>query len=159
SLQGKRVHVVDAETSEPRTTLEGALQTQIEQVAAFADAGSARLAWKLAEVWPNAFPMVLLPKTEDGLGVILLDSNAQTHFSFTNALGLVTWEQTSIIEKTAARFPKANWIVALHHHVVEYPKPAKALSERIGTALVNGTWFVRRMQRLAGRVVIMHGHR
>jgi hypothetical protein len=39
---------------------------------------------------------------------------------------------------------------ALHHHVVEYPKAANALSERIGTALVNGTWFVRRMQRLAG---------
>jgi hypothetical protein len=71
----------------------------------------------------------------------------------------VTWEQTSIIEKMAARFPKANWIVALHHHVVEYPKPAKALSERIGTALVNGTWFVRRLQRLADRVIVMHGHR
>ena len=103
--------------------------------------------------------MVVLPKSEDSLGIILLNSNAQTHFSFTNALGLVTSEQTRAIEKIAARFPKANWIVALHHHVVEYPKAAKALSERIGTALVNGTWFVRRMQRLAGRVVVMHGHR
>jgi len=158
-LQGQRVHIVDPQTGAPKATLEQALKANIQQVAAFADAGSARLAWKLAEVWPNAFPMVLLPKTEDGLGVILLDSNAQTHFSFTNALGLVTWEQTSIIEKTAARFPKANWIVALHHHVVEYPKPAKALSERIGTALVNGTWCVRRLQRLADRVIVMHGHR
>lgn len=159
SLQGKRARVVDHETGEPNATLEEALRTNIEQVAAFADAGSARLAWKLAEVWPNAFPMMLLPKTEDGLGVILLDSNAQTHFSFTNALGLVSWEQTAIIEKMTARFPKANWIVALHHHVIEYPKRAKALSERIGTALVNGTWFVRRMQRLADRVIVMHGHR
>ena len=136
-----------------------ALQPHAERVAAFADRGSARLTWELADLWPQAFPMVLLPKTEDGLGIILLDSNAQTHFSFTNALGLVTWEQTRAIEKIAERFPKANWIVALHHHVVEYPKAAKALSERIGTALVNGTWFVRRMQRLAGRVVVMHGHR
>jgi hypothetical protein len=55
--------------------------------------------------------------------------------------------------------PRACWIVALHHHVVEYPHPAKALSERIGTALINGSWFIRRLQHLANRAVIMHGHR
>ncbi len=159
AIQGKRVHVVNHATGEPRMTSDDALQPYAERVAAFADRGSARLTRELADLWPQAFPMVLLPKAEDGLGIILLDSNAQTHFSFTNALGLVTWEQTNAIEKITARFPKANWIVALHHHVVEYPKAAKALSERIGTALVNGTWFVRRMQRLAGRVVVMHGHR
>jgi hypothetical protein len=49
--------------------------------------------------------------------------------------------------------------VALHHHVIEYPKPANALSERIGTALINGSWFIRRLQHLADHVVIMHGHR
>jgi hypothetical protein len=49
--------------------------------------------------------------------------------------------------------------VALHHHVLEYPEPAKTLSERIGTALINGSWFVRRLQHLADRAVIMHGHR
>ena len=37
--------------------------------------------------------------------------------------------------------------------------PAKALSERIGTALINGSWFVRRLQRLADHAVVMHGHR
>jgi Calcineurin-like phosphoesterase len=159
ALQGKRVHIVDGATGEPRMTSEEFLSLSAERVAAFADRGSVRLTLELADLWPQAFPMVLLPKADDGLGIILLDSNAQTHFSFTNALGLVTWEQTRGIEKIAARFPKANWIVALHHHVVEYPKAAKALSERIGTALVNGTWFVRRMQRLAGRVIVMHGHR
>ena len=35
----------------------------------------------------------------------------------------------------------------------------KPLSERIGTALINGNWFVRRLQPLAGRAVLMHGHR
>ncbi len=44
-------------------------------------------------------------------------------------------------------------------HVVKYLKPAKALSERIGTALINGSWFVRRLQRPADHVVIMLGHR
>ena len=33
------------------------------------------------------FPMVKPPNTEDGLGIIILNSNAETHFSFTNALG------------------------------------------------------------------------
>src|SRR6202012_4297655 len=42
---------------------------------------------------------------------------------------------------------------------IEYPKVAKVLSERIGTALVNGNWFVRRLQALGGRAVLMHGHR
>ena len=39
--------------------------------------------------------------------------------------------------------PAGSW--RWHHHVIEYPQPAKALSERIGTALVNGTWFVPRV--------------
>jgi hypothetical protein len=56
-------------------------------------------------------------------------------------------------------FPKARWIVALHHHVVEYPMPTKKFSERIGTALINGSWFIRRLQAFADRVVVMHGHR
>ena len=30
---------------------------------------------------------------------------------------------------------------------------------RIGTALINGSWMIRQLQRLAGRAVIMHGHR
>jgi len=45
----------------------------------------------------------------------------------------------------ARHYPQARWVIALHHHLVEYPKPAKAFSERIGTALINGSWFVRVM--------------
>jgi len=103
--------------------------------------------------------MVCPPDTEDGLGVIVLNSNAETHFSFTNALGMVSYAQAKAIDIAAEQYPRACWIVALHHHVVEYPKPAKALSERIGTALINGSWFVRRLQRLANHAVVMHGHR
>jgi hypothetical protein len=32
-------------------------------------------------------------------------------------------------------------------------------SERIGTALISGSWFVRQLQPLGHRVVAMHGHR
>ena len=50
-------------------------------------------------------------------------------------------------------------MIALHHHVVEYPWKAKTLSERIGTALINGNWFIRKLKPLAQRIVLMHGHR
>jgi hypothetical protein len=103
--------------------------------------------------------MVLPPDIEDGLGIIVLNSNAETHFSFTNALGLVSVEQAHAFDIAIEQYPRACWIVALHHHVVEYPEPAKTLSERIGTALINGSWFVRRLQHLADRAVILHGHR
>ena len=103
--------------------------------------------------------MVLPPETGDGLGVVLLNSTAETHFSFTNALGLVSVAQARALAAAARQFPAARWIVALHHHLVEYPKPAAAFSERIGTALINGTWFVRQLQTLGERIVTMHGHR
>jgi hypothetical protein len=89
----------------------------------------------------------------------VLNSNADTHFSFTNALGMVSAEQVVGIEIARKQYPKACWIIALHHHVVEYPRPAKALSERIGTALINGNWFMRMLKPLAGRAILMHGHR
>jgi hypothetical protein len=56
-------------------------------------------------------------------------------------------------------YPKARWIVALHHHLIEYPMPVAKFSERIGTALVNGSWFQRILKPYANRVVVMHGHR
>ena len=34
-----------------------------------------------------------------------------------------------------------------------------AFSQRIGTALVNGSWFVRKLRSVAARAVVMHGHR
>jgi hypothetical protein len=88
-----------------------------------------------------------------------LNSNAETHFSFTNALGLISAEQARAIRIATEQYPRACWIVALHHHLVEYPQPAKELSERIGTALINGSWFIRRLTHLAGHAVVMHGHR
>jgi hypothetical protein len=117
------------------------------------------LSFGLEKLWAGVFPMVLPPETEDGLGVLLLNSNAETHFSFTNALGLVSAEQMLASAAVMKQFPRAFWIVALHHHLVEYPAPAKTFAERIGTALINGTWFVRQLQSYADRVVVMHGHR
>jgi Calcineurin-like phosphoesterase len=159
SLQGSRLHLIDDAEGKPGQTLAQALEPHRQTISEFVDRGSLTMMWALADVWVKAFPMILPPRTNDGLGVVVLNSNAETHFSFTNALGLVSREQARALKRVTAHFPKAFWIVALHHHMVEYPNAAKALSERIGTALVNGTWFVRRLQTLAGRAIVMHGHR
>jgi hypothetical protein len=159
ALQGGRVRVVDQATRRLGATLDEALAPHAAAIRTFADEGLMRLGWELAPVWESIFPMVLAPAEEDGLGVILLNSNAETHFSFTNALGVMPTADARSLEWAAAQFPRACWVVGLHHHVVEYPQPAKALSERIGTALINGSWFARRLRPLAARIVVMHGHR
>jgi hypothetical protein len=128
-------------------------------IAAFADRGGWRRAAKLSGVFDDRFPMILPPQTEDGLAVAILNSNAETHFSFTNALGLIAVDQARRLADVIDAYPRARWIIALHHHLMEYPMPVAALSERIGTALVNGSWFVRKLLPFAARTVVMHGHR
>ncbi len=159
AIQGASVHIIDRETRRLGQTLEKALEPHTAKIAAFADMGSIGLSISLAQLWAVMFPMIKPPDTEDGLGIIILNSNAETHFSFTNALGMVSSEQAKAVEAITDQYPHAYWIVALHHHLVEYPKPAKKLSERIGTALINGSWFMRHLGRLNDHAVVMHGHR
>jgi hypothetical protein len=158
AVQGHRVRVVDA-VGKPTVTLNEALAPHRDAIVALAQHGGLRRAAALRGLFDDQFPMILPPEAEDGLGIAILNSNAETHFSFTNALGLVSVEQTHRFEAAIRHYPAARWIVALHHHVVEYPMPVKAFSERIGTALINGSWFERRLEALAGRTVVMHGHR
>jgi predicted MPP superfamily phosphohydrolase len=159
AFQSGRVRVVDYGRGRLAGSLSEVLKQHRTEMTKFADVGRPWLSKTLNELWAAVFPMVLPPDQDDGLGIMLLNSNADTHFSFTNALGMIPAEQVRGIEIVAAQYPKARWIIALHHHVIEYPRPAKVLSERIGTALVNGNWFVRRLQVLGGRAVLMHGHR
>ena len=79
-----------------------------------------------------AFPQVVPPPTPDGLGIILLGSNPETHFSFTNALGLVGRAQLRAAEAAMQQYPDARWLVALHHHLVEYPRPGAPLRTLAG---------------------------
>jgi hypothetical protein len=159
AVQGMRVQVVDPVTDRLGGTLADKIAPYHPAITAFADSGTFRLSASLGQLWADVFPMVLPPDSSDGLGVILLNSNAETHFSFSNALGLVSAEQAHKLAAAAAQFPHAHWIVGLHHHVVEYPKLAATFPERIGTALINGTWFLRQLHRLGGRIIAMHGHR
>jgi hypothetical protein len=159
ALQGQRVRVVDFERRCLGESLSEAMKPYLADMASFTDAGRPYIFQALKELWAKVFPMVLPPDRDNGLGVILLNSNADTHFSFTNALGMISAEQVRGIEIATAQYPRACWVIALHHHVVEFPRAVKALSDRIGTALINGNWFVRRLHPLANRAIVMHGHR
>ena len=159
ALQGQRVRVVDFEKCCLGESLSEAMKPYLADMASFTDAGRPYIFQALKELWAKVFPMVLPPDRDNGLGVILLNSNADTHFSFTNALGMISAEQVRGIEIATAQYPRACWVIALHHHVVEFPRAVKALSDRIGTALINGNWFVRRLHPLANRAIVMHGHR
>jgi hypothetical protein len=160
-LQGDRVHVMDRAARRLGPTLNDWLAQDGRGVALarFMDSGGIRAGLAAREAWNLAWPMVVPPPAPDGLGVILLDSNAETHFSFTNALGLVGIDQMRAAEAAMAQYPAARWLVALHHHLMEYPRPGAALAERIGTALVNGHWVLGRLRRVASRVIVLHGHR
>jgi hypothetical protein len=159
AIQGKQVKIIDRKTRKLGRSLDEVLAPHRGVIARFADAARPLFSRRLTELWAKIFPMVLPPYEENGLGVIVLNSNADTHFSFTNALGMISAEQMHGIEIAAGQYPRAIWVIALHHHVVEYPWKAKTLSERIGTALINGNWFVRKLKPLTRRVILMHGHR
>jgi hypothetical protein len=159
AVHGDRVRVVDRVKQRLGVTLAEFLKPHRTAIARFADVARPVLSKEIPELWANAFPMIVLPDGEAGLGIILLNSNADTHFSFTNALGMVSAEQMRAFDLACAQYPRAAWIVALHHHLMEYPWAAKQLSMRIGTALINGNWFVRSLKPLTGRAVLMHGHR
>jgi hypothetical protein len=158
AVQGARARTVDA-SGNTTATLDQAVASHQAEIAAFAEHGGIRRAAALRDIFDAQFPMILPPEREDGLAVAILDSNAAAHFSFTNALGFISLEQAHRLDAAISRFPAAGWIIAVHHHLVEYPMPVKAFSERVGTALINGSWFVRSLGRLADRAVVMHGHR
>ena len=155
AVQGDRVQVLD---EKQWLTLEDALTPYQQRIADFAARGGLRRSIGLKHVFHDQFPMILAPEEPGGLGVASLNSNPENHFSFTNALGFIPVEQVNRLAAAIGKFPQAIWIVALHHHLLEYPMSV-AFSERVGTALVNGRWLVRKLKPFAGRIVVMHGHR
>jgi predicted MPP superfamily phosphohydrolase len=154
-----RLRVTRPGAAEPHPTLAAALAPQRAAIEAFADRGGLRLSNRLTRFWDDLFPLILSPAEGDGLGVAILNSNADTNFSFTNALGMISVGQAKRLTAAFDRHPGARWVVGLHHHLIEYPMPVAAFSERIGTALINGSWFQRVLKPYAGRIVVMHGHR
>ena len=94
AVQGPRVRRLDPGAGRARRDPVGGRGAAGEAIARFADRGGlaaartgCRSCGRAASRWS------LPPAAPDGLGVIVLNSNAETHFSFTNALGLVSAEQ------------------------------------------------------------------
>src|ERR1044072_7942152 len=77
-LQGGRVRVVELGRRRLGKTLAEFLEPHVKKLVRSADEAKPLLSYALPELWAKVFPLVLPPLEEDGLGVILLNSNADT---------------------------------------------------------------------------------
>jgi hypothetical protein len=100
-LHGGRMHVVDRATRRIGRSFREVLRLHTQAMIAFADGGPGSRT--LAELWHASFPMILPPDAPEGLGIAVLNSNAETHFSFSNALGLISAEQTKALRRVMGR--------------------------------------------------------
>ncbi len=80
AIQGARIRVVDRSSGRLGESLAAELVPHLGKMVTIANAGKLLLTRVLLELWTRAFPMVLPPDRDDGLGIILLNSNAETHF-------------------------------------------------------------------------------
>ena len=116
-VQGHRAFVVDPGAGRPDLTLAQALAPHRQRIAKFADSGGLRRSAGLGRLWDDQFPMILPPAAADGLAVAILNSNAETHFSFTNALGMISAEQTQRLVTAIDQFPQR----AMDHRAASSP--------------------------------------
>jgi hypothetical protein len=105
------------------------------------------------------FPLIEPPSSDRAWGVILLNSNAASHFSLTNAIGVVDPAQMKALRAILQNFPDHAWIILLHHQVVDYPVASIPLRDRVGLALVNAPDLLATIVPHASRVLVFHGHR
>jgi len=161
AIQGERVHIIDRASRKLGPTLRDYLQMgdRPARLRGLAERGTWRGRWEIAKVWEEVFPLVVPPSAADGCGVILLDSNARSHFSATNAIGVVGRSQIAGLKAILNASPDRAWIVLLHHHVVEYPVGSVKLSDRIALSLMNAPDVLSAISKHASHVVVFHGHR
>ncbi len=122
AIQGRRVRVMDYSKGVLGGCLAEALEPHLAEILKFADTGRPLVSKALADLWTKVFPLIVPPDSDTGLGFILLNSNVDTQFSFTSALGMISAEQDRGISLVTRQYPRACWIVGLHHHLIEYPR-------------------------------------
>ena len=161
AVQGDRTHVVDHASGALGPSLKDYLRQggRVELLRALAQRGALRGRWEMAKIWDAIFPLVELAPADDGYGLILLNSNAPSHFLLTNAIGIVNRSQLSALKSILRNSPRRAWMILLHHQVVEYPVASISLRYRIGLALVNAPDVLAAIAPYASRVLILHGHR
>jgi 3',5'-cyclic AMP phosphodiesterase CpdA len=159
-IQGDRAYLVDRKSGTFGPSLAHYLREgeRLELLRALAERGTLRGRWELAKVWDTIFPLVEPAPNEGGYGIILLDSNAPSNFSFTNAVGVVDPPQLRAL-KSVLRSARNAWLILLHHQVVEYPVPGISLSDRVGLALMNAADVLAAIAPHASRTLVLHGHR
>ena len=160
-VQGNRAHVVDRASGALGPTLSEYLRQgkRMELLRALAERGAMRGQWEIERVWNSIFPLVEPPEENRRCGVMLLNSNARTHFSLTNAIGIVSPPELRVLKLILRRSPGCPWIIALHHQIVEYPVAAIKLRDRVGLALVNASDVLAAIEPYASRILVLHGHR
>jgi 3',5'-cyclic AMP phosphodiesterase CpdA len=161
AIQGERTHVVDRASGALGPSLRDYLRDgeRPERLRALAQRGTVRGRREMAKVWEAIFPLVEPSRAGEGYGVILLNSNARSHFALTNAIGVVNPSQLKALKLVLQKNPRHAWIILLHHHVVEHPRESISLSERIGLALVNAPDLLAALAPHAARILVLHGHR
>jgi len=160
-IQGDRAHVVDRVSGRLGPTLSDYLRQgkRMDRLRALAERGALRGRWEMERVWDSIFPLVEPAQANHRCGVILLNSNARTHLSLTNAIGFVSPPELRALKSILRNSPGCPWIIALHHQIVEYPVPSISLHERVGLALVNAPDVLAAIEPYASRTVVLHGHR
>jgi 3',5'-cyclic AMP phosphodiesterase CpdA len=160
-IQGGCVHIVDSASGAIGPSLRDYLRDgdRPAMLRGLVERGTWRGRRAISKVWDDIFPLVAPPAEPDGCGAILLDSNARTHFSATNAIGVLSRSQLRKLRAVLNAFPDRAWIILLHHHVVEYPVGSVPLRDRIALSLMNATDLLSVIAPHASRVVIFHGHR
>jgi 3',5'-cyclic AMP phosphodiesterase CpdA len=160
-VQGDRAHVVHRASGRLGPTLGDYLRegNRMERLRSLAESGAIRGRWEMERVWDSIFPLVEPVHGSHRCGVILLNSNARTHFSLTNAIGFVSPPELRALKSVLRNYPGSPWIIALHHQIVEYPVPSISLKDRVGLALVNASDVLAAIEPYASSTMVLHGHR
>ena len=160
TLAGDRSHIVERGTGAIGPSLRDFLRQgrRAELLRDLANRGTISGRREMTRVWEAIFPLVEPPAMGASYGVILLNSNARSHFALTNAIGVVGPSQLKAL-RLLLQNTQHPWLILLHHQVVEYPMASIGLRERIGLALINAPDLVTAIAPHARRVIVFHGHR
>jgi predicted phosphodiesterase len=159
-VQGERVHLVDHSSGALAASLRDYLREgdRAELLGELAQCGSARGRREVTKIWETIFPLVE-PASDRVPGLVLLNSNARSHFSLTNAIGVIDRSQLRALRSIFRNSPAAGWLILLHHQVVEYPITSIRLRDRIGLALINAPDVLAAIAPYAHLTIVLHGHR
>jgi 3',5'-cyclic AMP phosphodiesterase CpdA len=160
-IQGDRARIVERDSGRLGPHLSDYLRegNRVELLRELAEDGASAGRREMNKVWDRIFPLVEAPEGSDSYGLILLDSNARSHFALTNAIGVVSPSQLKALKAVLRNSPRSAWIILLHHQVVEYPVASISLTDRIGLALVNAADVLNAITPHASRCLVLHGHR